>query len=114
MNGLFNPDSWMDVVALIAVALIVGIPSTIAAVAGVRGHRAAKQANEQVSNSHPTNFRDDHDRVEQKVDDALGRIDDLAADLRGYIKEDRAFRRDMTRRMQTQERIADQHHPGER
>ncbi|MEC4616173.1 DUF2746 domain-containing protein [Tsukamurella tyrosinosolvens] len=103
MNGVpFNPDSWMDIVAI----LIVAVTSTIGAIAGVRGHRAAKQANEQVSNSHRTNLRDDLDAVGAKVDD-------LADAFASYVREDRAARRETNRRLDAQERLADRWHPGE-
>lgn len=115
MNGLFNPDSWMDVIALLGVALIVGIPSTIGAIAGVRAHRVAKQANEQVSNSHRTNFRDDVDKKADKDDVAAVHADlgELKQDFAEFMTMYRTDRRETNRRLDAQERLADRWHPGE-
>ncbi|MET9329460.1 DUF2746 domain-containing protein [Tsukamurella sp. NPDC003166] len=123
MTGPINADSWMDVAAY----AIVGVPALVASLGALRvakknavAQRAVAadvtEVKDHVANTHSTNLRADLDGKADKDDvaEVSAKVDDLAEELRGYIKEDRAVRRDLVRRIQTQERIADQHHPGER
>lgn len=123
MTGPINADSWMDVAAY----AVVGVPALIASLGALhvaKKNAVAQQAvaadvtevKDQVANTHTTNLRADLDSKADKEDVAAvsAKVDDLAKEMRGHIHEDRAIRRDLVRRIQTQERIADQHHPGER
>jgi hypothetical protein len=67
-----NPDNWMDVFTIIAVALIAAVPSWLAH----KNHKVVKEIQGQVVNGHAeTNLRNDVDR-------AIAAIDDLAQDVR--------------------------------
>jgi hypothetical protein len=72
----FNPDNWMDVFTILAVALIAAVPSWLAH----RNHKVVKEIKGQVVNGHAdTNLRNDVDR-------AIAAITDLAQDVRNLRK----------------------------
>jgi len=75
-----NPDSWMDVVTILAATAMVAIPSWFAH----RNHKDLKEVVYQTKNNHNTNLRDDIDRairaVEQLGHDVRGIRTDLAAE----------------------------------
>jgi cytochrome b len=73
----FNPDNWMDVFTILAVALIAAVPSWLAH----RNHKVVKDIKNQVVNGHTeTNLRNDVDR-------AIAAIEALAHDVRA-LKSD--------------------------
>ena len=80
MTQIPNPDSWMDVVTILAATAMVAIPSWFAH----RNHKDLKEVVYQTKNNHNTNLRDDIDRairaVEQLGHDVRGIRTDLAAE----------------------------------
>ena len=80
MTQIPNPDSWMDVVTILAATAMVAIPSWFAH----RNHKDLKEVVYQTKNNHDTNLRDDIDRairaVEQLGHDVRGIRTDLAAE----------------------------------
>lgn len=99
MNELLNPDSWMDVVAY----AVISLPATIGAVAGWRWHKKAtsrheeqrsvsSQTLEQVSNSHPTNLRDDIDEIRDIARDGFKEIRAEFAAVRSELRTERMER----------------------
>lgn len=84
MNTVFNPDSWMDVFVLLALAMIAAVPSW----AALRNHKSIKEVADSVNNR-PTSLRDDVDR-------AITSIEALAHDVRGLrqdLTDERTVRR---------------------
>lgn len=64
----------------------------------------AKQAKEQVANSHSTNLRDDMDRLHDDVRLILSRLDEHGSDLKRHGSEIGGIRTDL--RIERQERMA--------
>ncbi|AKF14196.1 minor tail protein [Mycobacterium phage Luchador] len=88
MNGLFNPDSWQDVVLLAFVALC-GMGGTVLPV-WLNQKRHSKQLGEiknQVSNDHSTNLRDDIDELVLAVRQVVEKVADVKVDVRD-VKSD--------------------------
>lgn len=124
MTGPVAADSWMDVAAY----AVVGVPALVASLGALRVAKKNAVAQQGVAadvtevkhhvvNDHGDRvMREDLDTKADKDDVArlASQITDLSDAFESYAKEDRAARRDLVRRIQTQERIADQHHPGER
>lgn len=84
MNTIPDPENFLDVFTILAVAVIAAVPSWLAA----RNHKSIRDIKDQVVNSHPeTNLRDDLDRAISAIE-ALGH--DVRA-LRGDLmaEEDR-------------------------
>ena len=100
-HPVFNPDSWMDMVAY----LIIATPALVAAVATLWGQRrrASDQAiNKQsgdailseVRNKHSTNLRDDIDVVTRTAKESLSGQADIRRDIAGLREELRNERLD--------------------
>jgi hypothetical protein len=74
MNSIgFNPDSWLDVATIIAVAIIAAVPSWLAH----RNHKVVNEIRGQVVNGHKDAppLRDDLDKV-------IAALNDLSHDMR--------------------------------
>ncbi|QLF84594.1 minor tail protein [Mycobacterium phage Gail] len=83
MSGLFNPDSWQDVIMLAFVALC-GMGGTVLPV-WLNQKRHGKQLGEirdQVSNDHSTNLRDDIDELVAAVKTLTTSVGDVKTDVR--------------------------------
>lgn len=110
MNPIPNPDSWMDVLTILAVAGMAAVPSW----AALRNHRGIKEMKaesqairENVINGHSTPMRGDIDalaeqvaRIAENQDRAATHLDGLRdevrggfAALRGDMSEERLARR---------------------
>lgn len=76
MNTIPNPDNWLDVFTILAVALIAAVPSWLAH----RNHKVVKDIKDQVVNGHENPMRFDLDR-------AISAIADLADDVRNLRKD---------------------------
>jgi len=76
MNTIPNPDDWMDVITIIAVALIAGVPSWFA----IKAHKTSTEVLHQTRNGHTTPMRQDLDR-------AIDSIDRLGHDVAGIRKD---------------------------
>ena len=87
--NIFNPDSWMDVVTILSVAVIVTLPTFLAA----RNHRSIKAETDiiksQLVNGHRTMLREDLDR-------ALAAIEALSHDVKA-LRSDLAMEEDRRR-----------------
>lgn len=59
----WNPDSWMDVAALVILALITTGGATLTTVIARRRGKTLGAIENQVTNAHDTNLRDDIDRL---------------------------------------------------
>lgn len=104
MNSIPNPDSWMDVLTIIAVTLIVALPSWFAlrakqAVESV--HTEVKTVREQVVNGHTSPLRSDVDGMKSDLSDARVALSNLRDEVRGGfasvradLAEERSSRRD--------------------
>lgn len=79
MNSIgFNPDGWLDVFTILAVALVAAVPSWLAA----RNHSTLKDVKQQVVNGHTaTNLRDDIDRAIHAVEALTHDVRSLRHDL---------------------------------
>lgn len=71
MNTIPNPDNWMDVFTILAVALIAAVPSWLT----YKNHKVVKDIKNQVVNGHEQPLRFDIDR-------ALSAIEALTVDVR--------------------------------
>lgn len=76
MNTIPDPENWIDVVTILAVALIAAVPSWLAA----RNHKVVKDIKDQVVNGHEQPMRFDLDR-------AIDAINALGDDLRRLRKD---------------------------
>lgn len=76
MNTIPDPENWLDVVTILAVALIAAVPSWLAH----RNHKVVKDIKDQVVNGHEQPMRFDLDR-------AISAIADLADDVRNLRKD---------------------------
>lgn len=76
MNTIPNPDNWMDVFTIIAVALIAAVPSWLT----YKNHKVVKDIKNQVVNGHENPMRFD-------LDQAISAIADLADDVRNLRKD---------------------------
>lgn len=76
MNAIPDPENWLDVVTILAVALIAAVPSWLAA----RNHKVVKDIKDQVVNGHEQPMRFDLDR-------AIDAINALGDDLRRLRKD---------------------------
>lgn len=83
MTGLFNPDSWQDVVILAFLA-VTGLLGTVLPVyLNQKKHgRQLGEIREQVSNDHSTNLRDDIDELVAAVKQAIVDVKDVKVDVR--------------------------------
>jgi hypothetical protein len=87
VNTIPNPDNWMDVFTILAVALIAAVPSWLAH----KNHKVVKEIKGQVVNGHKNSppLRDDLDRILSLMD-ALG--DDVRL-LRKDLMDEEKHRR---------------------
>ena len=85
----FNPDSWMDVVLLILIALIGLAGATVPAVIARRHGETLGNIEEQVTNEHSTNLRDDIDRISHLVAEGFA---ETRSDIHGLREEMRTER----------------------
>ena len=88
----FNPDSWMDIVAYLAV----GLPALVAAVGAWRGLKGSDKAHKvlvkaskdvlyEVKNDHPTNLRDDIDGLSKAIKDGFSHTNEQIHHLNQHI-----------------------------
>lgn len=76
MNTIPDPENWLDVVTILAVALIAAVPSWLAH----RNHKVVKDIKDQVVNGHENPMRFDLDRV-------IAAVDSLTEDVRHLRKD---------------------------
>lgn len=78
---LFNPDSWLDVFTILAVALIAAVPTWYSA----RTHKSVKSETkvikDQLVNGHTTFLRQDVDRALAAIESLTHEIVNLRRDL---------------------------------
>ena len=77
---------------LIGIILVVGFPAILMSLASIK--KVSTEAREQVTNSHKTNFRDDHDAVKQLVNDVKDRTDAILEALARHDSEISGIRKD--------------------
>lgn len=78
MNTIPDPENWLDVVTILAVALIAAVPSWLAH----RNHQSIRDIKDQVVNGHK-----DAPPLRADLDRAIAAINDLADDVRGLRKD---------------------------
>jgi len=76
MNTIPDPENWLDVFTILAVALIAAVPSWLAH----KNHKVVKDIKDQVVNGHENPMRFDLDR-------AIAAIDALGEDVRRLRKD---------------------------
>jgi len=76
MQTIPDPENWMDVLTILAVALIAAVPSWLAH----KNHKVVKDIKDQVVNGHENPMRFDLDR-------AIAAIDALGEDVRRLRKD---------------------------
>ena len=86
---VFNPDSWMDVILLIAIALIGLAGATMPAVVSRRNGKKLGNIEEQVTNEHSTNLRDDIDGLTRLLTEGFA---ETRKDINGLREEMRTER----------------------
>ena len=94
----FNPDSWMDVVLLVIIALIGMASATIPAVMARRHGKTLGAIEEQVTNEHSTNLRDDIDRISRLVAEGFSETRRDVRELREEMRTERLERIEGDRR----------------
>lgn len=85
----FNPDSWMDVILLVLIALIGTAGATIPTVMSRRHSKTLGAIENQVTNAHDTNLRDDIDRLTILLTEGFT---ETRKDIRGLREELRTER----------------------
>lgn len=104
MNSIPNPDSWMDVFTILAVTLIIALPSWLS----MKANRAIKNVHDQVTvvrnqvvNGHATALREDMDGMKSDVKATIDSLRTLRDEVRGGfasvradLNEERNIRRD--------------------
>lgn len=93
----FNPDSWMDVVAILTLGVLgvitAGLPlwftARKAANTAVATSAKVTEIHEQTVNDHcdQANLRVQLDRMEKRIEDIASQADDTSADVRGMRKD---------------------------
>lgn len=107
------------IVWLLSVLAVVGVPAVSAvAVARISGRQKAHsevigEVRDQVSNDHPTNLRDDLDRVDEKVDQVDTKVDQLTGKFDLLTVGLDSFMAEMRTTALRQEVIAAKYHPEE-
>lgn len=94
----FNPDSWMDVILLVLIALIGTAGATIPAVMSRRHGKTLGAIEDQVSNAHETNLRDDIDQLNQLVREGFSETRKDVRELREELRTERIERIEGDRR----------------
>lgn len=92
----------------VLVAIVTGLSGVLIALVGSQGKKLAR-VNEQVSNSHGTNLRDDLDRVAQGIEMVIERQDEHGAELRLTRSELAEERRERAAVGERVTRLEDQH-----
>lgn len=77
MNGLFNPDSWMDVATILVVSAMVAIPSWLSA----RNHKGIVKLDKSISNGHTYPLREDVDEIRATLNEIRNDVHGLRRDL---------------------------------
>jgi hypothetical protein len=77
VNTIPNPDNWMDVFTILAVALIAAVPSWLAH----RNHKVVRDIKDQVVNGHEKPMRFDLDRISEAVENVAEDVRRLRKDL---------------------------------
>lgn len=109
-------EGMSPLVWLAAVLSVVGVPalSTLLATRISNRHAATlHEVRDQVSNDHPTNLRDDLDRVDEKVDQVDTKVDQLAGKFDLLTVGLDSFMQEMRTTALRQEVIAAKYHPEE-
>ena len=95
----FNPDSWMDVVLLVIIALIGMGGATIPAVMARRHGKTLGKIEDQVVNDHPDrNLRDDIDRISRLLAEGFSETRRDVRELREEMRTERLERIEGDRR----------------
>lgn len=92
-----NPDSWRDVITIIAVALIVAGPTWIAARTKTQindMHKKVSVVKDQVVNGHTSPMRADMDEMRLAVSNLRDEVRGGFSSLRADLAEERSARRD--------------------
>lgn len=96
---IFNPDSWMDVLTILAVSAMVAIPSWFAA----RNHKGISKLDKSISNGHTYPLRQDVDEIRSTLNeirtDVHGVKSDIA-DIRNELRQERKDRIDLDDRFE--------------
>lgn len=101
---IFNPDSWMDVFTIVAVTLLVAVPSWLAA----RNHSTLQKVDKSISNGHSSPIRLDLDDVRNTlahIRSDLHNIYTELGDIRGEIREERKDRLALETRFEQSKKI---------
>ncbi|MGB0877557.1 MAG: DUF2746 domain-containing protein [Mycobacterium sp.] len=85
----WNPDSWMDVAALVILALITTGGATLTTVIARRHGKTLGSIENQVTNAHETNLRDDIDKLGRMVTEGFA---ETRKDIHGLREEMRTER----------------------
>lgn len=97
----FNPDNWMDVIALIAVTALLGLPSVYAA----RSQRIVAKLDKSINNGHSPDqpLRGDVDKIRETLADIRQDLHTLKSelgDLRAELRIERKDRLDLDSRFE--------------
>ncbi|MCH9731629.1 MAG: DUF2746 domain-containing protein [Actinomycetia bacterium] len=94
----FNPDSWMDVVVLVVLALITTGGATLTTVVARRHGKTLGSIQDQVTNAHETNLRDDIDKLTALVAEGFAETRKDVRELREEMRTERIERIEGDRR----------------
>lgn len=94
----FNPDSWMDVAALVILALITTGGATLTTVIARRHGKTLGSIQDQVTNEHDTNLRDDIDKLTALVAEGFSETRKDIGGLREELRTERIERIEGDRR----------------
>lgn len=99
MNPIPNPDDWMDVLTIIAVSLIIAVPSWLS----VRNHRALTKLDKSVSNGHEGPLRADVDEIRDTlthIREDLHFVKTELGDMRSDLRHERKDRLELDQRFE--------------
>lgn len=94
----FNPDSWMDVAALVILGLIGTGGATLTTIIARRHGKTLGSIENQVTNEHSTNLRDDIDGLGRLVTEGFAETRKDVRELREEMRTERIERIEGDRR----------------
>lgn len=89
MNTIPDPENWLDVLTIIAVAIIAAVPSWLAA----RNHKTIQAVKDQVVNGHTTPMRADIDLMREDLASMRDEMRGGFTAIRNDLNEERTARR---------------------
>lgn len=114
MSSAAGADSWFDIFAYVLVAL----PGVVASIVAWRIKVQTAAVEDQVSNDHATNLRDDIDGIRDSQDSIKVKLGEMDRTLHRIENEQRAdqstisdLTRDLYASISRQERIVSKYHP---